>query len=276
MSFFDAKQIKKGYIHLLKSNQRNILLAISRCLVPDRDNMRVILDEARFSDELRLMKYYTNIQKNRSLLSCIAPIAFTNSNINEIIVQSSKAFKILTGHETDTVQQISMFVILNDLKDADIKQELINFDKDIPDKKDIIEFQKAKIKMIISLDKKDYINEIFENLYQQDDIRENDLELFQELKAGMSEDMASDDEELNIFDRKMLDYIIDIRNFKITRSLYNEQVKPLDLIKHEKNDSFYIPVLGNVSVLDKVLEDNILKISIKAKSGVYDFKFIKN
>lgn len=276
MSFFDAKQIKKGYIHLLKSNQRNILLAISRCLVPDRDNMRVILDEARFSDELRLMKYYTNIQKNRSLLSCIAPIAFTNSNINEIIVQSSKAFKILTGHETDTVQKISMFVLLNDLKDADIKQELINFDKDIPDKKDIIEFQKAKIKMIISLDKKDYINEIFENLYQQDDIRENDLELFQELKAGMSEDMASDDEELNIFDRKMLDYIIDIRNFKITRSLYNEQVKPLDLIKHEKNDSFYIPVLGNVSVLDKVLEDNILKISIKAKSGVYDFKFIKN
>lgn len=276
MSFFDAKQIEKGYIHLLKSNQRNILLAISRCLVPDRDNMRVILDEARFSDELRLMKYYTNIQKNRSLLSCIAPIAFTNSNINEIIVQSSKAFKILTGHETDTVQKISMFVLLNDLKDADIKQELINFDKDIPDKKDIIEFQKAKIKMIISLDKKDYINEIFENLYQQDDIRENDLELFQELKAGMSEDMASDDEELNIFDRKMLDYIIDIRNFKITRSLYNEQVKPLDLIKHEKNDSFYIPVLGNVSVLDKVLEDNILKISIKAKSGVYDFKFIKN
>lgn len=276
MSFFDASQIKKGYAHLLKSNQRSILLAVSRCLVPDRQNMRVVLDDRRFADELKLMKYYTNIKENRSLLSCIAPIAFTNNDVNEIMVQSLKAFKILTGIEADIMQRISLFVVINDMKDADMKQALISYDIDTQDKSSIIEFQKTKIKAIISLDKKDYKSEMLKNLYDNDQVLQNDLMILQELKSVMSPDTAFNDEDLNVLERKMTDYIMDIRNFKINRNLYNEQVNPLDLIKYDINENIYIPILGNISILGKELDGKILKMKIEARSGTYDFKFIKN
>ncbi len=275
MSLLDVERVKKGYSYLLKSDQRSILLSISRSLVPDRDNMRVILDKRKFSDEMKLMKYYTNMQKNRSLLSCIAPIAFTNSDTDEIIKQSSEAFNILSGKEVSLIQKLSLYVIVSEIMGNDIKQAVIDYNIDSSDKNKIIEFQKAKINIIMSLDKKDSINEIFANLCGESFLQ-IDIALLQELKMAMDSDTAFNYQNTNTFDIKMTEYILDIRNFKIKRSFYNEILNPLDMIKHSKDDCFYIPILGNVTVLQKEMESKILKMKIEAKSGIYDFKFIKN
>ena len=61
----------------------------------------------------------------------------------------------------------------------------------------------------------------------------------------------------------------------INKKLYNLNSDPRSLIKYNEDDIVLDPILNKISIISKYLNDNILYIKIKAKSGEYNFKFKK-
>ena len=59
----------------------------------------------------------------------------------------------------------------------------------------------------------------------------------------------------------------------INKSSYNTSSDPRSLINLNKGDTIVDPILNKIQVISKDFCDNVLRISIKSKSGQYTFSF---
>ena len=77
------------------------------------------------------------------------------------------------------------------------------------------------------------------------------------------------------FISSMAVYITKLRKYSINKSAYKTSTDPRRLINLNQGDTILDPILNKIQVISKDFSDNILRISVKSKSGQYTFNFKK-
>ena len=62
---------------------------------------------------------------------------------------------------------------------------------------------------------------------------------------------------------------------KIKRKAYEGKINPLDIIQMEINKEYALPLIGNIKIIKKYFNENILLIEAVSKSESYTFRFKK-
>lgn len=262
---------------LIEYEYNYLLKSLVRSLSSDTSTVSVKVDKARWKDELNLMKYYYDIKNNRSLAVCLAPIIIANRDINEILNEAVTAYNIMYKHSSSTA--LSIYVIILYIFNEQIKPNLIAYQNDLEDSSEIIEFQRYKINLLMLDDDDKILTFALNNLYNLEDksfyIKEKELII--RLRDIVKEKLTNALEtiEFNSNIEVLSDYLLNLRNMKIKRKAYEGKINPLDIIQMEINKEYTIPLIGNIKIIKKYFNENILLIEAVSKSESYTFRFKK-
>ena len=262
---------------LIEYEYNYLLKSLVRSLSSDTSTVSVKVDKARWKDELNLMKYYYDIKNNRSLAVCLAPIIIANRDINEILNEAVTAYNIMYKNSSSTA--LSIYVIILYILNEQIKPNLIAYQNDLEDSSEIIEFQRYKINLLMLDDDDKILTFALNNLYNLEDksfyIKEKELII--RLRDIVKEKLTNALEtiEFNSNIEVLSDYLLNLRNMKIKRKAYEGKINPLDIIQMEINKKYTIPLIGNIKIIKKYFNENILLIEAVSKSESYTFRFKK-
>lgn len=262
---------------LIEYEYNYLLKSLVRSLSSDTSTVSVKVDKARWKDELNLMKYYYDIKNNRSLAVCLAPIIIANRDINEILNEAVTAYSIMYKNSSSTA--LSIYVIILYILNEQIKPNLIAYQNDLEDSSEIIEFQRYKINLLMLDDDDKILTFALNNLYNLEDksfyIKEKELII--RLRDIVKEKLTNALEtiEFNSNIEVLSDYLLNLRNMKIKRKAYEGKINPLDIIQMEINKEYTIPLIGNIKIIKKYFNENILLIEAVSKSESYTFRFKK-
>lgn len=262
---------------LIEYEYNYLLKSLVRSLSSDTSTVSVKVDKARWKDELNLMKYYYDIKNNRSLAVCLAPIIIANRDINEILNEAATAYNIMYKNSSSTA--LSIYVIILYILNEQIKPNLIAYQNDLEDSSEIIEFQRYKINLLMLDDDDKILTLALNNLYNLEDksfyIKEKELII--KLRDIVKEKLTNALEtiEFNSNIEVLSDYLLNLRNMKIKRKAYEGKINPLDIIKMEINKEYTLPLIGNIKIIKKYFNENILLIEAVSKSESYTFRFKK-
>ncbi len=262
---------------LIEYEYNYLLKSLVRSLSSDTSTVSVKVDKARWKDELNLMKYYYDIKNNRSLAVCLAPIIIANRDINEILNEAVTAYNIMYKNSSSTA--LSIYVIILYILNEQIKPNLIAYQNDLEDSSEIIEFQRYKINLLMLDDDYKILTFALNNLYNLEDksfyIKEKELII--RLRDIVKEKLTNALEtiEFNSNIEVLSDYLLNLRNMKIKRKAYEGKINPLDIIQMEINKEYALPLIGNIKIIKKYFNENILLIEAVSKSESYTFRFKK-
>lgn len=262
---------------LIEYEYNYLLKSLVRSLSSDTSTVSVKVDKARWKDELNLMKYYYDIKNNRSLAVCLAPIIIANRDINEILNEAVTAYNIMYKNSSSTA--LSIYVIILYILNEQIKPNLIAYQNDLEDSSEIIEFQRYKINLLMLDDDDKILTFALNNLYNLEDksfyIKEKELII--RLRDIVKEKITNALEtiEFNSNIEVLSDYLLNLRNMKIKRKAYEGKINPLDIIQMEINKEYTLPLIGNIKIIKKYFNENILLIEAVSKSESYTFRFKK-
>lgn len=262
---------------LIEYEYNYLLKSLVRSLSSDTSTVSVKVDKARWKDELNLMKYYYDIKNNRSLAVCLAPIIIANRDINEILNEAVTAYNIMYKNSSSTA--LSIYVIILYILNEQIKPNLIAYQNDLEDSSEIIEFQRYKINLLMLDDDDKILTFALNNLYNLEDksfyIKEKELII--RLRDIVKEKLTNALEtiEFNSNIEVLSDYLLNLRNMKIKRKAYEGKINPLDIIQMEINKEYTLPLIGNIKIIKKYFNENILLIEAVSKSENYTFRFKK-
>ena len=262
---------------LIEYEYNYLLKSLVRSLSSDTSTVSVKVDKARWKDELNLMKYYYDIKNNRSLAVCLAPIIIANRDINEILNEAVTAYNIMYKNSSSTA--LSIYVIILYILNEQIKPNLIAYQNDLEDSSEIIEFQRYKINLLMLDDDYKILTFALNNLYNLEDksfyIKEKELIIMLRdiVKEKLTNALETKDFNSNI--EVLSDYLLNLRNMKIKRKAYEGKINPLDIIQMEINKEYTIPLIGNIKIIKKYFNENILLIEAVSKSESYTFRFKK-
>ena len=262
---------------LIEYEYNYLLKSLVRSLSSDTSTVSVKVDKARWKDELNLMKYYYDIKNNRSLAVCLAPIIIANRDINEILNEAVTAYNIMYKNSSSTA--LSIYVIILYIINEQIKPNLIAYQNDLEDSSEIIEFQRYKINLLMLDDDYKILTFALNNLYNLEDksfyIKEKELII--RLRDIVKEKLTNALEtiEFNSNIEVLSDYLLNLRNMKIKRKAYEGKINPLDIIQMEINKEYTLPLIGNIKIIKKYFNENILLIEAVSKSESYTFRFKK-
>ena len=262
---------------LIEYEYNYLLKSLVRSLSSDTSTVSVKVDKARWKDELNLMKYYYDIKNNRSLAVCLAPIIIANRDINEILNEAVTAYNIMYKNSSSTA--LSIYVIILYILNEQIKPNLIAYQNDLEDSSEIIEFQRYKINLLMLDDDDKILTFALNNLYNLEDksfyIKEKELII--RLRDIVKEKLTNALETI-VFNSNievLSDYLLNLRNMKIKRKAYEGKINPLDIIQMEINKEYTLPLIGNIKIIKKYFNENILLIEAVSKSESYTFRFKK-
>lgn len=274
------KKFSNKLISILFESQYNFFVkSLIRSLTSVPSDLSVALDQSRWKDELVLMKYYYDIKNNRSMAACLAPIIIINKDIEKMVDVLEDIYKIMYGNNNINVKSISIYAILIYTLNLDMKSNLISYKRNIFDQSEIIEFQREKIKLLM-MDEEEILNYTLLHLYNEgnEEMRTKDYNLINKFRDIVKEKLTNNilctleyNDSINI----LSDYLLNLRNMKIIRKVYDKKVNPLDLINMEINNEYMFPLLGNIKIVDKYLNDDILFIEAHSKSEIYKFRLKK-
>jgi len=262
---------------LIEYEYNYLLKSLVRSLSSDTSTVSVKVDKARWKDELNLMKYYYDIKNNRSLAVCLAPIIIANRDINEILNEAVTAYNIMYKNSSSTA--LSIYVIILYILNEQIKPNLIAYQNDLEDSSEIIEFQRYKINLLMLDDDYKILTFALNNLYNLEDksfyIKEKELII--RLRDIVKEKLTNALEtiEFNSNIEVLSYYLLNLRNMKIKRKAYEGKINPLDIIQMEINKEYTLPLIGNIKIIKKYFNENILLIEAVSKSESYTFRFKK-
>lgn len=262
---------------LIEYEYNYLLKSLVRSLSSDTSTVSVKVDKARWKDELNLMKYYYDIKNNRSLAVCLAPIIIANRDINEILNEAVTAYNIMYKNSSST--SLSIYVIILYILNEQIKPNLIAYQNDLEDSSEIIEFQRYKINLLMLDDDDKILTFALNNLYNLEDksfyIKEKELiiRLRDIVKKKLTNALETIEFNSNI--EVLSDYLLNLRNMKIKRKAYEGKINPLDIIQMEINKEYTLPLIGNIKIIKKYFNENILLIEAVSKSESYTFRFKK-
>lgn len=285
---------------------RSLIVINTKCLIDDKTQRYVYIDNNRLKDELRYYNFYGTKPSYDDILSILLPLILSNTNIqkseDEVISLIQKYVKYLKREE-NLFEYIIGALIYNALihyilEDKNIeysqllqllKEKIIGFSIEL-EKLYMIKFQMARINAIQLID--NYID-LKVNDYEDGKIIKNLLNVIYDIyieernvsnigilsikKSILS--ILGEESNLNIdnidFLEQMSHYIIKLRKYAINKKTYNLNSDPRNLIKYNEGEVVSDAILNKINIVSKELQDNILHIKIKSKSGEYNFKFKK-
>ena len=299
--------IKNCYISsfdIEDSSLKHLMIIGTKCLIDNKLQRNVYVDNNRLKDELIYFNFYDSKPQYSDVLNVLLPLILSNTNIqkseDEVLSLIQKYVKYLKKEQylfdyiLASVLYNSLIHNLIDNKDMEyeeilqsIKEKVIGLQIEL-DKTSMIKFQMARIKAIQVID--NYIdlkicdyeeNEIITNLLNVIyDIYMEDREVINDGLLSIKKSILSilsADANLNIdnidFISSMAMYITKLRKYSINKSSYNTSSDPRSLINLNKGDTIVDPILNKIQVISKDFCDNVLRISIKSKSGQYTFSF---
>ena len=276
----------------------------TKCIIDNKLQRNVYVDNNRLKDELIYFNFYESKPQYSDVLNVLLPLILSNTNIQkseeEVLALIQKYVRYLKKEQylfdyiLASVLYNSLIHNLIDNKDMEyeeilqsIKEKVIGLQIEL-DKTSMIKFQMARIKAIQVID--NYIdlkicdyeeNEIITNLLNVIyDIYMEDREVINDGLLSIKKSILSilsADANLNIdnidFISSMAMYITKLRKYSINKSSYNTSSDPRSLINLNKGDTIVDPILNKIQVISKDFCDNVLRISIKSKSGQYTFSF---
>lgn len=299
--------IKNCYISsfdIEDSSLKHLMIIGTKCLIDNKLQRNVYVDNNRLKDELIYFNFYESKPQYGDVLNVLLPLILSNTNIQkseeEVLALIQKYVRYLKKEQylfdyiLASVLYNSLIHNLIDNKDMEyeeilqsIKEKVIGLQIEL-DKTSMIKFQMARIKAIQVID--NYIdlkicdyeeNEIITNLLNVIyDIYIEDREVINDGLLSIKKSILSilsADANLNIdnidFISSMAMYITKLRKYSINKSSYNTSSDPRSLINLNKGDTIVDPILNKIQVISKDFCDNVLRISIKSKSGQYTFNF---
>ena len=299
--------IKNCYISsfdIEDSSLKHLMIIGTKCLIDNKLQRNVYVDNNRLKDELIYFNFYDSKPQYSDVLNVLLPLILSNTNIQkseeEVLALIQKYVRYLKKEQylfdyiLASVLYNSLIHNLIDNKDMEyeeilqsIKEKVIGLQIEL-DKTSMIKFQMARIKAIQVID--NYIdlkicdyeeNEIITNLLNVIyDIYMEDREVINDGLLSIKKSILSilsADANLNIdnidFISSMAMYITKLRKYSINKSSYNKSSDPRSLINLNKGDTIVDPILNKIQVISKDFCDNVLRISIKSKSGQYTFSF---
>lgn len=303
--------IRNSYLNSFNINEEDnglkaLIVINTKCLIDDKTQRYVYVDNNRLKDELIYYNFYGIKPEYDDILNILLPLILANTNIkkseDEVVGLIQKYVKYLKKENylfeyiLGAVIYNSLIHILIDNKNIEyndllqsLKEKIIGFSIEL-EKTNMIKFQMARISAIQTIDNyidmkiSDYedgkiitnlLNAIYDIYIEERE--ENNQGILSIKKSILS--ILGEDPDLNIdnidFIESMSHYIVKIRNYMINKKLYNLNSDPRSLIKYNEDDIVLDPILNKISIISKYLNDNILYIKIKAKSGEYNFKFKK-
>lgn len=298
LNSFNIDDKSKGLEHLIIIN--------TKCLVDDKIQRYVYIDNNRLKDELRYYNFYGTKPSYDDILNILLPLILSNTNIqkceDEVVSLIQKYVKYLKK-EDNLFEYILGAVIYNALmhyllenKNIEyndllqlLKEKIIGFSIEL-EKLNMIKFQMARINAIQLIDNyiylkvEDYqdgkiirnlLNVIYDIYIEERNV--NNTGILSIKKSILS--ILGEESNLNMdnidFLEQMSHYITKIRKYAINKKTYNLNSDPRNLIKYNEGDIVSDAILNKINIVSKELHDNILHIKVKSKSGEYNFKFKK-
>ena len=283
---------------------KDLIIINTKCLVDDKIQRYVYVDNNRLKDELRYYNFYGTKPSYDDILNILLPLILSNTNIqkceDEVVSLIQKYTKYLKK-EDKLFEYILGAVIYNalihyliDNKNIEygellqlIKEKIIGFSIEL-EKLNMIKFQMARINAIQLIDNyidlkideyedgkiiKNLLNVIYDIYIEERNA--NNIGILSIKKSILS--ILGENVNLNIdnidFLEQMSHYIIKLRKYVINKKTYNLNSDPRNLIKYNEGDEVLDAILNKINIESKNLQDNILHIKVKSKSGEYEFKF---
>lgn len=299
--------IKNCYISsfdIEDSSLKHLMIIGTKCLIDNKLQRNVYVDNNRLKDELIYFNFYESKPQYSDVLNVLLPLILSNTNIQkseeEVLALIQKYVRYLKKEQylfdyiLASVLYNTLIHNLIDNKDMEyeeilqsIKEKVIGLQIEL-DKTSMIKFQMARIKAIQVID--NYIdlkicdyeeNEIITNLLNVIyDIYIEDREVINDGLLSIKKSILSilsADANLNIdnidFISSMAMYITKLRKYSINKASYNTGSDPRSLINLNQGDIIVDPILNKIQVISKDFSNNILRISVKSKSGQYTFNF---
>ena len=303
--------IRNSYLNSFNINDdenglRSLIVINTKCLIDDKTQRYVYVDNNRLKDELRYYNFYGTKPTYDDILSILLPLILANTNIqkseDEVISLIQKYVKYFKREE-NLFEYIIGALIYNALihyilenKNIEynellqlLKERIIGFSIEL-EKLNMIKFQMARINAIQLIDNyidlkvsdyengkiiKNLLNVIYDIYIQERHV--SNIGILSIKKSILS--ILGEESNLNIdnidFYEQMSHYIIKLRKYVINKKTYNLNSDPKNLIKYNEGEVVSDAILNKINIVSKELKDNILHIKIKSKSGEYNFKFKK-
>ena len=299
--------IRNSYLNSFNINDKglqDLIIINTKCLVDDKIQRYVYIDNNRLKDELRYYNFYGTRPSYDDILNILLPLILANVNIqkseDEVVNLTQKYVKYFKK-EDNLFEYILGAVIYNALihyllenKNIEygdllqlLKEKIIGFSIEL-EKLNMIKFQMARINAIQLIDNyidlkideyedskiiKNLLNVLYDIYIQERSV--NNLGTLSIKKSILS--ILGEEANLNIdnidFLEQMSNYIIKIRKYAINKKAYNLNSDPRNLIKYNEGDIVSDAILNKIQINSKELQDNILHMKVKSKSGEYNFKF---
>jgi len=288
-------------------NLKDLLIINTKCLIDDSKNRFVYIDSNRLKDELIYYRFYGQVPSYNSILNLLLPVILSNKNIDrsqdESISLIQKYAKYLKK-ESKIFDFILASLIYNSVIHNLIDNKNISYEDLLQGAKEriiglsielekiqMIKFQMSRINTLQLIDKfidgkcEDYnddniigtILNILYDIYIEDRLVENYgiISIKKSILSILGEEINLDIDNID-FVLSMSEYITKLRTYKINKRIYNKKSDPRVLINLNVGDEYIDPIFNKIKVLSKEFSDNILRLKLKAKSGIYILKFIKS
>ncbi len=302
--------IKQAYISSMDIEDKalkDMIIITTKCLADDGNQRYVYVDNNRLRDELIYYRFYGEDINYDNILNILLPVIISNTNIDkseqEVLELIKKYIKYLKK-DTNIFEYIISTVIYNTvihtiLDDKNIeykellqkvKDRIIGFSINL-EKIETIKFQMVRINALQYIDK--YMNleveemdtnniiinllDILYRIYIEDKETENKgvESIKKSILSILGQNIDHNIENID-FILSMSEYIVKLRNYKIKKKLYNQKSDPRYLINLQDEETVLDPILNQIKIVSKRFENNILNITVKSKSGIYQFKFKKS
>lgn len=254
---------KTIYQNIAELGNKEIVYLVTRSLFPIEEDLEVKVDILRLSDELELYKYFLHKGKG-SIISALMPLILSNSAYEKAVNNTYDLYKLvrkkLTLRNKIGVNLLVYYIF--SIEDDTIEFSKISMIEST--KKEEVEFQKAKIDIIL--------NKISIEEAIVDFLDEKQIEMNLELLQRSNEDIIHEDDYLY----KMSLYFQKVCLFQIKKKPYIEKINMSKLFSSEVNQVYYSPLIGEYCIKSKKNIDEITIIMLDAKMGELELCYKKD
>ena len=303
--------IRNSYLNSFNINDEekgltDLIIINTKCLIDDKIQRYVHIDNNRLKDELRYYNFYGTKPSYDDILNILLPLILANTNIqkseDEVISLIQKYIKYFKKDDNlfeyiigALMYNASIHYIL-DNKNIEygtllqlLKERIIGFSIEL-EKLNMVKFQMARINAIQLIDNyidlkvsdyedgkiiKNLLNVIYDIYIEERNV--NNIGILSIKKSILS--ILGEESNLNMdnidFIEQMSHYIIKLRKYVINKKTYDLNSDPRNLIKYNEGEIVSDAILNNINIASKELRDNVLHVKVKSKSGEYNFKFKK-
>ncbi|MED9947210.1 MAG: hypothetical protein U0J50_03060 [Peptacetobacter hiranonis] len=298
--------VKNAYISAFDTDSdiiKMLMIVNTKCLIAEFKQRYLYVDNNRLRDELRYYKFYGAEYNGENLLNIFLPVILGNNagekcdkELVELVKKYVMYFKIENKYSEYLIATlIYSELIHNLLKNPSIeydeimdmiKERVISLNIDM-EKSHVVKFQMYRIGLIKTIDEyKDgkrssssdicsgLLDAIFD-IYVEDREEKSDIDSIKKvLFSLLGQNISTEIENIDFVD-SMAEYTVKLKKYKINKKEYHAKANPLEIISLNEGDSIQDPILNKLTVKSKIINGNLLKINVQAKSGEYCFRFAK-